>query len=540
MWNLTRTESLAPPEGGGLAESSGPTAARPAPPAKLAGNTRLGVAIAVALSLLWLLFWYRDTALAMEAIWNRSGTFAHGYLVAPISLWLVWRKRGQLATLPLRYSMVGLLAGLAWGFAWLMGELASVDAVSQFALVGMLICVVWAVAGTAVARALAFPLGFLFFSVPFGEFLFPTMMDFTAEFVVRAVRLSGVPVYVEGRSLVIPSGHWQIVEGCSGVRYLIASVVVGSLYAYLNYRSLSRRLVFTALAVVVPILANWLRAYGIVMLGHVSDNRLATGVDHLVYGWVFFGIVMLGLFWIGARWQEEPVPVNRRVDESLAIRTGAGSRVLVWGLAALAVFSLWQPLLGWLQNRGEHGTVQLATPAPAAGWAMAGSGQFPEWSPRYSGMRAVGHSTWEKDGSRVGLYLGFYRDQGPGLELINSENRVLMNKDQEWSYRGRHGQEAVLGKGAVAVQATEIQGAVGRLLVWHWYWIGGMVTSNEFAAKGMLALRQLAGRGDDSAVVMIYGLEGDEGPASVEGALDAFTRDMGAEVHRALKVTAER
>ncbi len=46
-------------------------------------------------------------------------------------------------------------------------------------------------------------------------------------------------------------------------------------------------------------LANTLRAYIIVMLGHFSDMKVATGADHLIYGWVFFGLVMFLLFWIG-------------------------------------------------------------------------------------------------------------------------------------------------------------------------------------------------------------------------------------------------
>ena len=96
-----------------------------------------------------------------------------------------------------------------------------------------------------------------------------------------------------------------MVEACSGLRYLIASFTLGTLYAYLTYRSLARRLVFIALSLIVPIVANGIRAYLIVMTGHLSDMQLAVGVDHLIYGWVFFGFVMLLLFWIGSFWRED-------------------------------------------------------------------------------------------------------------------------------------------------------------------------------------------------------------------------------------------
>ena len=125
--------------------------------------------------------------------------------------------------------------------------------------------------------------------MPFGEFLLPVLMEYTANFTVTALRLSGIPVYREGLQFVIPSGSWSVVEACSGVRYLIASFMIGTLFAYLNYRSTRRRLVFMGVSIVVPILANWLRAYMIVMLGHLSGNTIAVGVDHLIYGWLFFG-----------------------------------------------------------------------------------------------------------------------------------------------------------------------------------------------------------------------------------------------------------
>ncbi len=120
----------------------------------------------------------------------------------------------------------------------------------------------------------------------------PTLIDWTADFTIAALKLTGIPVFREGAHFQIPSGRWSVVEACSGVRYLIASLMVGILYAYLTYRSMRRRLLFIGVSILVPIVANWLRAYMIVMIGHLSGNTLAVGVDHIIYGWIFFGVVM--------------------------------------------------------------------------------------------------------------------------------------------------------------------------------------------------------------------------------------------------------
>jgi len=199
---------------------------------------------------------YRETGLAMIGIWSRSDTFAHAFLVPPISIWLIWRQREQLAALTPR-AQPWMLAGLlVMAFAWLAADLVAVNAAAQFALVAMIVLAVPAVLGFEVALAILFPLLFLFFAVPFGEFLLPVLMEATADFTVEALSLTGIPVYREGLQFIIPSGSWSVVEACSGVRYLIASLMVGTLFAYLNYRSTKRRVVFIAVAAVVPVLAN--------------------------------------------------------------------------------------------------------------------------------------------------------------------------------------------------------------------------------------------------------------------------------------------
>ncbi|TNY03004.1 archaeosortase/exosortase family protein, partial [Escherichia coli] len=70
-------------------------------------------------------------------------------------------------------------------------------------------------------RRIAFPLGFLFFAVPFGDFLTPWLMERTADFTVVALRASGIPVFREGLEFIIPSGSWSVVQACSGIRYLM-------------------------------------------------------------------------------------------------------------------------------------------------------------------------------------------------------------------------------------------------------------------------------------------------------------------------------
>jgi exosortase A len=345
---------------------------------------RTAPALLVLLALLWLaaLVLYRETLATMVATWSESETFAHGFVVPPIALWLAWRRRADIAALAPTFAPApsALLVVAAAGVAWLVGEAATVNALRQFALVTMLIALVPAVAGWPLARALMFPLGFLYFAVPFGEFLLPLLMRHTADFTVAALRATGIPVYRDGLEFVIPSGTWSVVEACSGVRYLIASAMGGALFAYLNYRSARRRALFMAFALALPIVANWLRAYFIVLIGHFSGNKLAVGIDHLIYGWLFFGVVIGVMFLVGMRWAEPEAPPVAAPAGASARATAASWRSAAAGVAALMVLAL-PPAAAWRTERSSWPRRGLRRRARWRNWHRPTPRRCPSGSP---------------------------------------------------------------------------------------------------------------------------------------------------------------
>lgn len=472
---------------------------------------------------------YWPTVADMVAIWNSSETFVYGYFVLPIFAWLLWRDRQELAAVPLQPFPPAVLGVLIMGFGWLLGEMIGAASPSQFALVGMIACLVWTLLGTRMLRELAFPLAILLFAVPFGEFMTPTLMEWTADFTVAALRLVGVPVHREGLSFHIPSGNWSVVEACSGLRYLTSSLLVGCLYAYLTYRSTRKRLLFVGVSLVVPVVANWLRAFIIVMLGHVSGNKLAAGVDHLIYGWVFFGFVMLVMFWIGARWREDHLPRPPSAAPAAAPRPLGKALIVIGAVAAL----LWHPLaLALLKPSGVE--VQLAQPETAGGWQK--DHNFSAWSPDYRNPNAAVAQTFIKDGKQVTVYIGYYRDQGQERELVTVTNQLVSTLNKESRQLETGSAEATWASGEVSAATAVIEYRRQRLLSWHWYWLGGRETSNAYTAKLYLLLQKLTGGGDDSALILLYTPE--DGAAS-EALLQAFARDMGAQIEQALERTRE-
>lgn len=457
-----------------------------------------------------LLALFHETAVGMVGIWMRSETFAHAFLVPPISLWLIWRRRVQLARHVPRSEPWLLLPMALTCLLWLVAELADVNAATQFSLVLLIVLSVPAVFGFAVAREITFPLMFLFFAVPMGEFMVPYMMEWTADFTVAAVAMSGVPVYREGLQFVIPSGNWSVVEACSGVRYLIASFMVGSLFAYLNYQSTTRRVVFMLVSLAAPVLANWLRAYLIVMLGHMSDNKLAAGADHLVYGWVFFGIIIMVMFMVGARWAEPDPPQSVPVlanSERTPVAPDSRTWLVVFGIVAILFAT--QATMWRFERPAASAPLALNLPdSLPGGWSAEAVGAG-AWVPEYANPSAVSHRTYRNGEQRITVWAGYFRDQGADRKLVSSTNLLVDGHSSQWAVTSEGG--AALAPSALTERVftallrqpadPKVEPRV-RLQVAHLYWVNGRFVGRHSEAKIQLALSRLLGRGDDGAVLM--------------------------------------
>jgi len=461
-----------------------------------ASSHQLGrnVGVLLAVLVIWIVtFW--PTFHDMAALWSRSETFAHGMVVLPISAYLIWRRREQLDGVVARpaWSVVTplLLAVLAWG-AGLAFSIASVEHVAGTAV---LVLSIWLAVGHRVFRTVAFPLGFLMFMAPVGEFLVPTLMNYTADFTVTALRATGVPVFQEGNHLVIPNGRWSVVEACSGIRYVIASLMVGTLYAYLNYRSLARRFVFAVFALLVPILANWVRAYMIVLIGYLSDNKLAVGVDHLLYGWVFFGIVIMLMFWIGNRWadiDDAAAPPEPSVSSVLARRT----RIV----PVLLIILMGLGLSAWLGYgaRPADSRVVLSVPALrlAPGWhPQADTTGF---RPGFEGFRGELGGAFRQGDAEVTLYVALYVGQAPGREMVAWSNQLSPSREI-WRTVEESSDSLSVGK----VRYVRLHGPQGMLNVWHWYRIGQSVEDDDYLATLQIVWRRLTQGVDDGAHLVI-------------------------------------
>lgn len=436
------------------------------------------------------LFW--PTASSIINIWNVSPTFSHGFLVAPAFLWLVWRRRSTLAHYQAKPDARVLILVAFFGATWFISGLAGIQVGEHASLALMIMCTIWATLGTPVSRVIQFPILFLFFLAPVGEELVPYLMEITADFTVWAIRLSGVPIYREGLFFSLPSGDWSVVEACSGINYLISSISLGSVYAYLSYSSYRKRFLFMIIASLLPILANSVRAYLIVMLGHLSGNKLATGVDHLVYGWVFFGIVMFLLFSIGSLFQSKndvkplEMPPN---PKPIFLNNGKyqpQAKWLVLVVLSITIWPSWSNLIRAGESELQSEAILAKNYLPQSVSSIENSiSSASIWQPRMIGFDARLDAKYESGNAQAVRALAFvYVTQHQGKEMINSSNVLVRSHGEIWRRNGSEAKQITTDSGfTLDIIETTLRSAEQSIIVWQWYSVGEYTTNNSLKVK---------------------------------------------------------
>lgn len=331
-------------EGPRMRQSSTESRAIPVPQEDVVSSEwRLASLITILAGLATIVVYWPTFSTLVDA-WAGSRTFAHGFLILPAAAYLVWCYRDRLTQLAPRTCPRSLPLLAILGGGWLVGHVTHTLLVQQVAMIAMIPGLVWVTLGTAVCRTILFPLGFLVFMLPVGTALEPWLQGVTAGFIVMGLELVDIPVHREGYFLAISSGAWEVAPDCAGLRYVLPGLALGYMVSAVIYRHWMRRLGFLLLCGVLLILANGLRAYGIILFDHL---RIANGADHRIFSYTVYGITIPLLFWLGHKWKESGgidtwIPKNRvEGDPTFSVQDTVCAALGAVVLLALAPVTAW-------------------------------------------------------------------------------------------------------------------------------------------------------------------------------------------------------
>jgi len=456
----------------------------------------------------------------MAAIWWNSSTYNHCFLIPPLIFWLVWQRRNQLAQLTPDVWLPALALVAAGALGWLLGYAGGMSLARHAGLVLMLQGAVIALLGKTVSRAIAFPLFYALFAIPFGDEFVPAMQTVTAEMAMAFLNLAGVPAVLEGIFITTPAGYFEVAEACAGVKFLVAMAALGALVANVGFRSWRRRALFMIACVAVPIVANGVRAFAIIYVAEQSGIESARGVDHVVYGGVFFAVVIaliIGLAWrFFDRRLDDPWFEPRRL-QPLAVAPDRERRI--WGAAALVCLISAAPLL-WASAVAAAGREQApaALPLPdVPGWTRIPAASGRPWQPHFEGVDRLQLAHYRDGAGReVSLAVAWFAHQGEGRELVGfGQGAVAPNSDWAWTA------DAPAPRGG---RAERLASHGEQREVVSFYRVGDILTGSKARVKLETMKVRLIGGPQRAVAVLVSAGSGTGAPRQ---AIDAFLNAIG-------------
>lgn len=437
-----------------------------------------------------------EAVLRAVDVWSSSKTYNHCFLILPICAYLAWERRDVLRRVEPSPFPLALIGILPFAMAWLLARFVSVLEAQQFALMGMVQVALLAILGHRAYRAAMFPLLYALFLVPSGDFLVRPLQDFTAAFAVGMLKLTGVPVYSDGIIIEVPAGTFIVAEACAGLRFLVASIAYGVLFAGLMYGSWRKRLIFVAASIVVPVIANGFRAYGLIILAQLIDDQAAVDADHIVYGWGFFAAVTLLLTLVGVRFREDftpPAPPGRRD------RPAAPGRFALTAAAAVVIAALAPGYLAWSDRDAEAMTVARIALPDLAGWTDATA--TTDYRPEFGRPHAEAAKGYASAGGEVAVFIGYYARQSSTRKLPRS--LIGLADEDAWRRAGSGAANIDIGGERVTVATERLIGRGGERVVWALYWVNGRFTASLLQAKIEQLKGELLGGRRDAAVIVL-------------------------------------
>lgn len=475
------------------------------------------LALAVA-SVAILLLFARDVR-DLVVIWWTSSTFEHCLFVPFLIAWLVHMRAEGLRALAPRVWEPGLVWLIAGSLVWLVGDAAGVAMLRHFALVLMGQGVVAALLGPHIVRALLFPLFYAFFMVPFGAEIVPPLQLLTAEIAMKLLEFSGIPAHIEGIFITIPTGYFEVAEACSGAKFLIAMVAYGVLVCHVCFRSWVRRALFMVTAISLSILANGVRAYATIYVAHKTGVDAAVGFDHVVYGWLFFGVIM-AIMMAGAWRFFDRNPQEKWFFADNGKGQGGAQRPLVPMMAIVFACLLAGP--AWSSLSAARASIlppRLALPY-VSGWNRSDDFTAYPWKPHFGGADYYVQGRYHNArGQVVDLVIATYARQSDGRELIGF-GQGAVDPASEWVWSS----PAPAPANARGEQITA-PGGIMRHVV-SYYAVGRSISGSATKVK-LATLKARLLLGDQRAAAILISAEDRDG-APADAAIHDFLSRLGS------------
>lgn len=491
----------------------------------------------------------------LEAVrrWSLQDEYSHGFLIPVISGWLLWTRRQALIESLGKPSWTGLLVGALAGGIHILGELSALFTLSQIGMILALFGVSLSIGGTALLRVTFVPIAFLAFAIPLPYFLDSTLswrlQLLSSQLGVAFIRLLDVPVYLEGNVIDLGNYKLQVVEACSGLRYLYPLLSLSFLVAWLFQGPMWQRTVLFVSAIPIAIVMNSVRLLVVALLVNQWGLDQAEGPLHLFEGWVLFlacAALLLAQGFILARYRQgkpfseafrpPAIHLGSRTERAEPARNTYAYMIAY--LVLLCATTLADVAVANRQETIPERTPFVQFPSTLGAWRGRVSSLEPQVE-HFLGLTDYVLSDYARADNRgVNLYVAYYASQRKGVSPHSPQVCIpgdgwQITDFERTSYVDQDGGSSLPLNRVVIVRANQKQ------IVYYWFEQRGRRVANEYASKWqLLADAVYLNRTDGALVRLTTQLYPGETEQDGDKRLREFTRQLLPEMTRFLPAAA--
>jgi EpsI family protein len=440
-------------------------------------------------------------------IWSQDKEYSHGFLVPLISGYLVWSRRECLARLVPRprpvWGALVMLGSAALLVAGRAGGIALAEAISLLLMIPGLVLLIW---GWEHLKALALPLAYLQFMVPWMEELLsrlhPASQLLSADIAVWLLQVMGITALQDGTYIHLPNVTLLVAQECSGVKFLMSIVAIGIPLVYFTQRTWWRGAAVILAGASLAMVVNGARVAMAAVMARYYGTSLLHGPAHIFQGWLVAqaGIVILFVLnWAVCKLpSREPGKLHERWS-LIPAATGAAAGATRWPVVCA---------LGFLIALGTH-VHAFAAPRPVPPQTALGQmpyafgdwfGMGSEWikgEQYFPGVDAQLVRTYRgPSGTPIHLYVGYFQFQRQDKSLVNFHASALREDVREIA--------AELGPGGPprVSRSTATIGGV-RYVILSWYRLASGDVTGRLEAKSRQVLDALLHGQNNGAVILV-------------------------------------
>jgi len=474
-------------------------------------------AIFFALGVMAVVIFY-DGLKRMVEIWSVKEEYGYGYLIPFITIFLIWQKAEPLVRKEFRGAWTGTavtLFGIAFYF---LGELSALYIIVQYAFVIVIAGLFFSFLGWQAFKLVWAPLLLLIFMIPLPNFLYQGLSAqlqlISSELGVMVIRLMGISVFLEGNVIDLGSFKLQVVEACSGLRYLFPLATLAFLASYLYKGELWKKAVIFLSSVPITVLMNSFRIGMIGVLVEYGGISMAQGFLHYFEGWVIFMVclaILVAEMWLLANVGGQKLPWREAFGIELPARTPKDAPAKFrttptpfWGAALLLAIVVLPA--NFLDKRAEISPAR----ADFSGFPMT----LGTWHGKVVHLEALYLDVLKLDdylladfvnteNKAVNLYVAYYASQSKGESVHSPRSCIPGGGWQIKDITQKALSNIAVNDRPFIVNRAVIQKGDSKQLVYYWFQQRGRNITNEYLVKWYLFWDALTRNRTDGALVRL-------------------------------------